>query len=112
MPAFRLDIMCCQLQILPSSRARPPRLSSQANGPCTAVSSDLPDRPLPLQVMHVGDRFTASGNDSAVRDCCSILWVANPGETDFFIRMLLNDIQHCRHPQLPVWDERKAQACC
>lgn len=46
-----------------------------------------------LQVMHVGDRFTASGNDSAVRDCCSILWVANPEETDFFIRMLLSDIE-------------------
>ena len=43
--------------------------------------------------MHVGDRFTASGNDSAVRDCCSILWVANPEETDFFIRMLLYDIE-------------------
>ena len=45
------------------------------------------------QVMHVGDRFTASGNDSAVRDCCSILWVANPEETDFFIRMLLTDVE-------------------
>lgn len=46
-----------------------------------------------VQVMHVGDRFTASGNDSAVRDCCSILWVANPEETDFFVRMLLSDIE-------------------
>ena len=45
------------------------------------------------QVLHVGDRFTDSGNDSAVRDCCSILWVANPEETDFFIRMLLSDIE-------------------
>ena len=49
--------------------------------------------------MHVGDRFTASGNDSAVRDCCSILWVANPSETDFFIKMLLNDIHCCKLPQ-------------
>jgi IMP and pyridine-specific 5'-nucleotidase len=35
----------------------------------------------PAEVLHVGDRFTDSGNDSATRDCCSILWVANPEET-------------------------------
>ena len=41
----------------------------------------------------MGDRFTQSGNDSAVRDCCSILWVANPEETDFFIKLLLHDLR-------------------
>ena len=44
----------------------------------------------PEQVLHVGDRFTDSGNDSATRDCCSILWVANPEETFFFIHLLLD----------------------
>ena len=34
-----------------------------------------------MQVLHVGDRFSDTGNDSATRDCCSILWVANPEET-------------------------------
>lgn len=34
-----------------------------------------------MQAMHVGDRFSDTGNDSATRDCCSILWVANPEET-------------------------------
>jgi hypothetical protein len=34
-----------------------------------------------LQTLHVGDRFTASGNDNATRDCCAILWVACPEET-------------------------------
>lgn len=29
----------------------------------------------------MGDRFSDTGNDSATRDCCSILWVANPEET-------------------------------
>eukprot|EP00887_Chlorella_sp_A99_P006869 scaffold2.g6869.t1 len=48
-------------------------------------------------VLHVGDRFTASGNDSATRDCCSILWVANPEETDWFVRLLLRDIELSRH---------------
>lgn len=33
-----------------------------------------------LQALHVGDRFTSSGNDMATRDCCCILWVANPDE--------------------------------
>jgi IMP and pyridine-specific 5'-nucleotidase len=46
----------------------------------------------PGAVLHVGDRFTASGNDSATRDCCPILWVANPEETDFFIKLLLADL--------------------
>lgn len=47
----------------------------------------------PNQALHVGDRFTVSGNDRATRDKCPILWVANPGETTFFISLLMNDIQ-------------------
>jgi IMP and pyridine-specific 5'-nucleotidase len=45
-----------------------------------------------VQTLHVGDRFTASGNDNATRDCCAILWVAAPEETGFFVDMLLDDI--------------------
>lgn len=47
----------------------------------------------PAQALHAGDRFTDSGNDVATRDCCSIIWVANPEETDFFIKILLADIE-------------------
>ena len=47
----------------------------------------------PSQVLHVGDRFTDSGNDTATRDCCSIVWVANPEETGFFIKMLIADLE-------------------
>jgi IMP and pyridine-specific 5'-nucleotidase len=50
----------------------------------------------PNQVLHVGDRFTDSGNDSATRDCCSIVWVANPEETYFFIHLMLQDIQRMK----------------
>ncbi|BDA49790.1 IMP-specific 5'-nucleotidase 1 [Coccomyxa sp. Obi] len=50
----------------------------------------------PSEVLHVGDRFTASGNDAKTRDCCSILWVANPEETDFFIKLLLADLRRLR----------------
>lgn len=44
----------------------------------------------------VPSRFTASGNDKATRDCCSILWVANPEETDFFLKLLLSDLRRVR----------------
>lgn len=50
----------------------------------------------PNETLHVGDRFTLSGNDTATRDVCSVLWVANPEETGFFIRMLLKDIRRAR----------------
>ena len=42
---------------------------------------------LDAQTLHVGDRFTTSGNDTATRDVCSVLWVANPEETAFFIKV-------------------------
>lgn len=44
----------------------------------------------------MGDRFTASGNDNATRDCCSILWVASPEETSFFVDLLLEDVATLR----------------
>lgn len=49
-----------------------------------------------MQVLHVGDRFTKSGNDATTRDCCCILWVANAEETNFFMNMLLSDIRVLR----------------
>ncbi|KAH7444603.1 hypothetical protein KP509_02G084900 [Ceratopteris richardii] len=49
-------------------------------------------RKQPSEVLHVGDRFTISGNDAATRSKCPILWVANPEETAFYTRMLLRDI--------------------
>jgi IMP and pyridine-specific 5'-nucleotidase len=50
----------------------------------------------PAQVLHVGDRFTESGNDSATRDCCTILWVANPEETQWFVAKLLAKMEEAR----------------
>ncbi|BBN05566.1 IMP and pyridine-specific 5'-nucleotidase [Marchantia polymorpha subsp. ruderalis] len=50
----------------------------------------------PKETLHVGDRFTLSGNDSATRSKCSILWVANPEETGFFTRVLLREVQLSR----------------
>ncbi|WIA32869.1 hypothetical protein OEZ86_006043 [Tetradesmus obliquus] len=51
----------------------------------------------PYEVLHVGDRFSDTGNDTATRDCCSIVWVANPEETGFFVKMLLKDIRSRKH---------------
>lgn len=51
---------------------------------------------MPHSSLHVGDRFTASGNDNATRDCCCILWVACPEETVFFTDTLLDDINQMR----------------
>jgi IMP and pyridine-specific 5'-nucleotidase len=48
------------------------------------------------QTLHVGDRFTLTGNDSKVRESASILWVANPDETTFFMRLLYRDILNAR----------------
>ena len=31
--------------------------------------------------------------DAATRDVCAILWVANPEETGFFVRLLLGDLR-------------------
>ncbi|MCO5580305.1 hypothetical protein L7F22_034171 [Adiantum nelumboides] len=50
----------------------------------------------PCEMLHVGDRFTISGNDAATRSKCPILWVANPEETAFYTRMLLRDIHLAR----------------
>ncbi|KAF6251627.1 IMP-specific 5'-nucleotidase-domain-containing protein [Scenedesmus sp. NREL 46B-D3] len=51
----------------------------------------------PYEVLHVGDRFSDTGNDTATRDCCSIVWVASPEETGFFVKMLLKDIRRRKH---------------
>jgi len=52
------------------------------------------------EVMHVGDRFTSSGNDNAARELCSILWVAAPEETAFFMELLLDDIKQAHKSEL------------
>jgi hypothetical protein len=58
-----------------------------------------------LQVLHVGDRFSDTGNDTATRDCCSIVWVANPEETGFFVKMLLK-------VRLLAWLQCLLHSCC
>jgi hypothetical protein len=73
--------------------AAPSRRRRHRPWPRLAPSPNTAPRAAAPQVLHVGDRFTQSGNDSATREVCSILWVANPEETSFFIKMLLQDIR-------------------
>ena len=42
----------------------------------------------PDQIMHVGDRFTVTGNDKVAKSKFSILWVANPDETAWYFDIL------------------------
>eukprot|EP01023_Acetabularia_acetabulum_P009260 TRINITY_DN14113_c0_g2_i3.p1 TRINITY_DN14113_c0_g2~~TRINITY_DN14113_c0_g2_i3.p1 ORF type:complete len:550 (-),score=115.46 TRINITY_DN14113_c0_g2_i3:1005-2654(-) len=51
---------------------------------------------IPQEVLHVGDRFTRSGSDMSVRDCCCILWVAGIQETIFFVQLLLRGVRKKR----------------
>ena len=55
----------------------------------------------PQTTVHVGDRFTRSGNDFRARDCSSCLWVSNPRETCELLVSLI--------PLLGVRVQREAQ---
>jgi len=46
--------------------------------------------------MHVGDRFTVTGNDAVAKSKFGILWVANPQETNWYLSILQNDLDHSR----------------
>jgi IMP and pyridine-specific 5'-nucleotidase len=47
--------------------------------------------------MHVGDRFTQTGNDAKAREVANTLWVSNPQETLMMMQMLLDDIDTIKH---------------
>ncbi len=46
-----------------------------------------------MECLHVGDRFTQTGNDAKAREVSNTLWVTNPDETVEFMNILLNDIK-------------------
>ena len=75
--------------------ASPPTVRAKRGSPPPrlALSSRLAHPTVLSQVLHVGDRFTITGNDSMTRTTSPILWVACPEETTFFISLLLSDIR-------------------
>jgi IMP and pyridine-specific 5'-nucleotidase len=44
------------------------------------------------ECLHVGDRFTQTGNDAKAREVSNTLWVTNPQETEDFMKILLKDV--------------------
>lgn len=38
------------------------------------------------QTLHVGDRFTRTGNDTRAREAANSVWVSDPEETNFVMR--------------------------
>lgn len=40
----------------------------------------------PHQTLHVGDRFTRTGNDTRAREAANSVWVSDPRETNFVMR--------------------------
>lgn len=42
----------------------------------------------PKQCIHVGDQFTAVGNDISTRDACPTLWISGPEETGRVVKMI------------------------
>ncbi|EQC29746.1 hypothetical protein SDRG_12518 [Saprolegnia diclina VS20] len=44
------------------------------------------------ECLHVGDRFTRTGNDTRSRDVASTVWVSNPEETGYIMKTLLQTL--------------------
>ena len=58
------------------------------------------------QTMHFGDRFTATGNDVAVREVALTIWVANASETCEMLAVMLKDLGMTIRPFVPPADPR------
>ena len=58
------------------------------------------------QTMHFGDRFTATGNDVAVREVALTIWVANACETCEMLAVMLKDLGMTIRPFVPPADPR------
>jgi IMP and pyridine-specific 5'-nucleotidase len=50
----------------------------------------------PEECVHVGDRFTRTGNDLRARDVANTLWVGGPSETEYLLTHLIQDIRDHR----------------
>lgn len=49
------------------------------------------------QCLHVGDRFTVTGNDTRSRKVAMTAWVSNPQETIFIVQYLLSQLEKRKH---------------
>ncbi|TDH70523.1 hypothetical protein CCR75_002827 [Bremia lactucae] len=52
------------------------------------------------ECLHVGDRFTATGNDTRSRDAATTIWISDPQETVHIMTILLQTIDKARKRKL------------
>lgn len=48
------------------------------------------------ECLHVGDRFTSTGNDTRSRDAATTVWVSDPSETVHIMKKLLKAVDAAR----------------
>ncbi len=56
----------------------------------------------PESTVHVGDRFTSTGNDLRTRDCASTLWTASPSNTLQLLHRLVPLVAEARAAAAPA----------
>ncbi|DAZ96401.1 TPA: hypothetical protein N0F65_012482 [Lagenidium giganteum] len=63
-----------------------------------------------MECLHVGDRFTRTGNDTRSRDAATTVWISDPRETVYIMKKLIKAIDRSRGTALPasVLDQHEA----
>ncbi|KAH7482376.1 hypothetical protein PRIC1_006765 [Phytophthora ramorum] len=61
------------------------------------------------ECLHVGDRFTRTGNDTRSRDAATTIWISNPQETVHIMTVLLQTIDHVREKKKERREEREKE---
>ncbi|GMF58529.1 unnamed protein product [Phytophthora fragariaefolia] len=61
------------------------------------------------ECLHVGDRFTTTGNDTRSRDAATTIWISNPQETVHIMTTLLQTIDRVREQKKERREERERE---
>lgn len=61
------------------------------------------------ECLHVGDRFTRTGNDTRSRDAATTIWISNPQETVHIMSILLQTIDLVREQKKERREEREKE---
>ncbi|KAG7397100.1 IMP 5'-nucleotidase [Phytophthora boehmeriae] len=61
------------------------------------------------ECLHVGDRFTRTGNDTRSRDAATTIWISNPQETVHIMTKLLQTIDQVREQRKERRDEKEKE---
>ncbi|KAK1928815.1 IMP-specific 5'-nucleotidase 1 [Phytophthora citrophthora] len=61
------------------------------------------------ECLHVGDRFTRTGNDTRSRDAATTIWISNPQETVHIMSILLRTIDLVREQKKERREEREKE---